>query len=137
MPKIVRLIIPVIAIVLGIVAVVSGVRKLVNKDLYDSTVTATIVDIQEEWDHSGEDSTLIYHVYVDYEVDGVKYEHVESPEADNTMRVGDKIDLLYQSKDPTELSGKNITGSSILIIAIGAVVAVGGIVAEIKAFVGR
>ena len=137
MPKIVRLIIPVIAIVLGIVAVISGVRKLANKDLYDSTVTATIVDIQEEWDHSGEDSTLIYHVYVDYEVDGVKYEHVESPEADNTMRVGDKIDLLYQSKDPTELSGKNITGSSILIIAIGAVVAVGGIVAEIKAFVGR
>ena len=137
MQKIVRLIIPVIAIVLGIVAVISGVRKLANKDLYDSTVTATIVDIQEEWDHSGEDSTLIYHVYVDYEVDGVKYEHVESPEADNTMRVGDKIDLLYQSKDPTELSGKNITGSSILIIAIGAVVAVGGIVAEIKAFVGR
>lgn len=137
MQKIVRLIIPVIAIVLGIVAVISGVRKLANKDLYDSTVTATIVDIQEEWDHSGEDSTLIYHVYVDYEVDGVKYEHVESPEADNTMRVGDKIDLLYQSKDPTELSGKNITGNSILIIAIGAVVAVGGIIAEIKAFVGR
>jgi len=137
MPKIVRLIIPVIAIVLGIVAVISGVRKLANKNLYDSTVTATIVDIQEEWDHSGEDSTLIYHVYVDYEVDGVKYEHVESPEADNTMRVGDKIDLLYQSKDPTELSGKNITGNSILIIAIGAVVAVGGIIAEIKAFVGR
>ena len=137
MPKIVRLIIPVIAIVLGIIAVISGVRKLVNKDLYDSTVTATIVDIQEEWDHSGEDSTLIYHVYVDYEVDGVKYEHVESPEADNTMRVGDKIDLLYQSKDPTELSGKNITGNSVLIIAIGAVVAVGGIIAEIKAFVGR
>ena len=137
MQKIVRLIIPVIAIVLGIVAVISGVRKLANKDLYDSTVTATIVDIQEEWDHSGEDSTLIYHVYVDYEVDGVKYEHVESPEADNTMRVGDKIDLLYQSKDPTELSGKNITGNSVLIIAIGAVVAVGGIIAEIKAFVGR
>lgn len=137
MQKIVRLIIPVIAIVLGIVAVISGVRKLANKDLYDSTVTATIVDIQEEWDHSGEDSTLIYHVYVDYEVDGVKYEHVESPETSSKMHVGDKIDLLYQSKDPTELSGKNITGNSILIIAIGAVVAVGGIIAEIKAFVGR
>lgn len=137
MQKIVRLIIPIFAIIMGIIAIVSGVHKMATKDLYDSTVTATVVDVQKEWDNTGEDSELVYHVYIDYEVDGVKYEHVESPESDSTMQVGDTIELLYQSKDPTKISGKNITGNSVIMIVVGAIVAIGGIIAEIKAFIRR
>ncbi len=137
MKKITRLLFPIIAVVLGIIAIVSGVHKMATKDLYDSTVTATIVDVQEEWDNTGEDSELVYHVYIDYEVDGVKYEHVESPESDSTMQVGDTIELLYQSKDPSKISGKNITGNSVIMIVIGVVIAIGGIIAEIKAFIRR
>ena len=137
MQKITKLLFPIIAIIMGIIAIVSGVHKMATKDLYDSTVTATVVDVQEEWDHTGEDSELVYHVYIDYEVDGVKYEHVESPESDSTMQVGDKIELLYQSKDPSKISGKNITGNSVIMIVIGAVVAIGGIIAEIRTFIKK
>lgn len=137
MQKILSLVGPIIAIILGIVVVVAGVHKLSTKDLYDSTAQATVVDVQEEIENDGEDTRTVTKVFIDYEVDGVKYEHVEAPESDSTMQIGDTVEILYQSKNPSEYSGKIITGNAAILIAIGAVVALAGIFVEIKTIIRK
>ena len=132
MKKYTPIIFSVLAVVFGIVFIISGITTLKNKDLYDSTVTATIVDIQEEWQTVGEDQQLETVYYIDYEVDGTKYEHVECPESNGKMKVGDTVEILYQSKDPSKISGHNITGNGILFIAFGAAALLGGCFAVIK-----
>ena len=135
--KFVPIIISIFAVVIRIVFVINGITTLKNKDLYDSTVTATGVDVQEEWDNTGEDSNLVRTVYIDYEIDGVKYEHIESPEQNNNMKVGDTVDILYQSKDPSKISGQNITKNSVMFIIIGAIAALGGCFSTLISFLRR
>ena len=132
MKKFLPVILSILVVVFGIVFVVSGITTLKNKDLYDSAVNATVVDIQEEWQTVGEDDQLVNVYYIDYEVDGVKYEHVECPESNGDMKVGDTVEILYQSKDPSKISGHNITSSGVIFIAVGAVVALGGCFAIVK-----
>ena len=95
------------------------------------------MDVQEEWDNTGEDSNLVRTVYIDYEIDGVKYEHIESPEQNNNMKVGDTVDILYQSKDPSKISGQNITKNSVMFIIIGAIAALGGCFSTLISFLRR
>ena len=103
MKKSINIIISIVAVIAGIVFIISGIHTYKNKDLYDSTVTATVVEVVEDIDTSTdpENPETTYTVYIDYEVDGTKYEHVESPESDSTMKEGDTIEILYQSKDPS------------------------------------
>lgn len=137
MKKFAPIIFSILAVVAGVVFAVNGITTLKNKDLYDSTVSATVVDVQEEWDNTGEDSHLVRTVYIDYEIDGVKYEHIESPEQNNDLKVGDTVDILYQSKDPSKISGQNITGNSIIFIVVGAVAALGGCISTLITFIRR
>lgn len=134
MKKPLNILFPIFAVILGIVFVVSGIHKLATKDLYDSTVTATVVDIQEEWDTSADDNSpqTTTHVYIDYEVDGKKYEHVESPEQNGNMKIGDTVEILYQSKDPSKISTKDISKVSAIFIAAGALVAVIGGISTVR-----
>ena len=128
------------AVVFGIIFVVVGIRTLATKDLYDSNVTATIVDIEEEWQTAtdpDEADHLEKTAYVDYEINGQKYEHVLSPVQDDNFNVGDTVELLYQSKDPTKISGQNITSGGIAFIAVGAIVAVGGCISTLRIFIRR
>ena len=116
----------------------SGVNKIKNKDLYDSTVTATVVEVREEYDDTDIDNphTETY-VYIDYEVDGKKYEHVEAPEYSGNIKEGDTMEILYQSKDPSKISGKNITKNATIFIAAGAVAALIGVGLEFRAIKSR
>lgn len=135
MKRFVPLLMALLAVVAGVVFVISGIHTLLNKDLYDSTVTAVIVDAVEEWDYSDPDSSrLITTYYIDYTVGGQKFEHVESPESDSSMKIGDTVEILYQSKDPSKISAKNITTGAVIFIAAGAVVALGGAFSAIRAF---
>ncbi len=134
MKKFAPVIFSILAVIFGTVFIVSGITTLKNKNLYDSTVNATVVDIQEEWQTVGEDDQLVTTYYIDYEVNGVKYEHVECPESNGNMKVGDTVEILYQSKDPSKISGRNITSKGIIFIAGGAVAALGGGIAAIKKF---
>ena len=75
MNKIFKLIFPIVAIVFGIIAIISGAHKMQSKRLYDASTTAVITGIEREWSGTDEDGfdQYDYHVYVDYEVDGKEY----------------------------------------------------------------
>ena len=138
MKKILPIIISVVAIIFGIVAIVNGVKTISERDLYDSTVTATVVDVQEEIDSSDpENAQTNTTVYIDYEIDGTKYEHVEAPEYDSGMQVGDTMEILYQSKNPEKISGQNPSKNGIIFCALGAVFAIVGCVSAIRSFIKR
>lgn len=134
MKKIVRILVSLGVMVLGVVLVVSGINKIRTKNLYDSTVTATVSEVVEELNDTDIDNpTTDTVVYIDYEVDGKKYEHVEAPEFSGNIKEGDKMEILYQSKDPSKISGKNITRTAVIFIAVGSVATLGGAVLTIRA----
>ncbi len=137
MRKILNILLPLGAVVLGIVVIVFGVNKLKTKNLYDMPATAVITGIEREWTGTDSDGfdTYEYHVYVEYEIDGEKYKDVEYPGYDGSMKVGDELEILYQSADPTQISEKNITGSAILIFVAGAVFIVIGLVMSLRALI--
>lgn len=127
MKRLLPVLFSILAVVAGVIFVISGISTLRNKDLYDSSVTATVVDIEEDYDYSDPDNTTTtLTVYIDYEVDGKKYEHVECPETTGSMSIGDKVEILYQSQDPSKISGEHITSSGIIFIVAGALLALGG-----------
>ncbi|MBE6720616.1 MAG: hypothetical protein E7571_08215 [Ruminococcaceae bacterium] len=139
MKKSLNVIFPIIAVIAGIIFIISGIHTYKNKDLYDSTVTATVVEVVEDIDTvtDPENPETTYTVYIDYEVDGTKYEHVESPESDSTMKEGDTIEILYQSKDPSKITAKNVGKTSLIFIVLGAIVAIGGGFSVFRAFIKR
>ena len=138
MKKLISIILSIVFIVVGVFFVINGISTLKDKDLYDSEVTATVTDVQEYWDDSDpEDAHTELTVYIDYEVDGKKYEHVECPETSGSMSVGDKVDILYQSGDPSKISGHNITGGAVIFIAAGAIVAIAGCFSTFKSIIKK
>lgn len=140
MNKLISIILSVVAVIAGIAFVVVGIVQIANKDKYDSTVTATIVDIQEEWETATDPDDvdrLVKTAYIDYEINGVKYEHVLSPEQDDNYKVGDTVEILYQSEHPEKISSKNITLSAFIFIGLGLAVAVFGCVSTLKSLKAR
>ncbi len=111
MKKTINIIMSVAAVVFGVVFAVTGIKTISEKDLYDTQITATVVDVQEEWESSAdpeEPDRLVNNAYIDYEFDGKKYEHVPAPEQDDNTKVGDSVDILVQSKNPEKISKKYI-----------------------------
>ena len=131
MNKTISIIISIAVVVGGIAFAIMGVMQLVNKDKYDSTVKATIVDIQEEWEPSGDPDgvdSLVKTAYINYEINGVKYEHIPCPTQSDSYKVGDTVDILYQSQNPEKISGQNMTTTSIAFIVCGLLAsAIGGV----------
>ena len=139
MNKIFKLIFPIVAIIFGIIAIITGAHKMQSKRLYDASTTAVITGIEREWSGTDEDGfdQYDYHVYVDYEVDGKEYKQMEYPGYNSSMKNGDTLEIIYQSSNPENFAEKNITGNALIIIAIGSVLTLGGIIGEIRAFVKR
>ena len=125
--RVVKLFVNIACIAFGIIFAVVGIHQLKTKDLYDSTATATVVDIEEHWESDGDGQTLVTTAYITYEVDGVKYEHVESPSSSSSMKIGDEVEILYQSGNPEKYTGTNIGTLSIVFICVGSVVALAGV----------
>lgn len=140
MKKFLPIIMSIGIVVVGIVFVVSGISTIANKDKFDTQITATVVDIQEEWETSAdpdEPDRLVHTAYIDYEVDGKKYEHVLAPEQNDNMKIGDTVDILVQSQNPEKISALNPTKGGVIFIAVGAIAAVAGCVSTIRAFIKR
>ena len=140
MKKILPIIMSVFAVVAGIIFVISGIKTIADKDLYDTNVTATVVDVQEEWQTAAnpeDPDELVKTAYIDYEVDGQKFEHVIAPEQSDSLEVGDTVEILCQSKDPSKISSLNPTKGGIIFIALGALVAVVGAFTAVKLFIRR
>ena len=137
MRKLFSILFAVIFVVAGIVVIVMGVNRLNSKSDYDASTTGVIVGIEREWTGTDEDGfdQYNYTVYINYEVDGQKYENVEYPSYDSSMKKGDEVEVLYQSSDPTNIAEGNLTGNATIMIVIGAVCALVGVVAVVKAIV--
>ena len=129
MNNIKRMVVPLLALVLGVIALVIGIHQNSTKHLYDSTAKASIADIEESWETEADTDMqkLVKTAYIDYEVNGIKYEHVLSPVQDDDFKIGDTVDILYQSSNPEKISAPNIGTTSVIFIIVGALVAVGGL----------
>lgn len=140
MKKTLNILLSIGAVVVGIIFVITGIHQLTTKDLYDSTATATIVDIQEEWQSAADPEDpdeLVKTAYIDYEVDGTKYEHVLAPQQNDNYKVGDTVEILYQSKDPSKYSSKEIGKSAAIFIGLGAIVAIVGLGTAVRLFIKK
>ncbi len=140
MKKTISIVMSVAAVVFGIVFAVSGIKTISEKDLYDTQITATVVDVQEEWESSAdpeEPDRLVNTAYIDYEFDGKKYEHVPAPEQDDNIKVGDSVDILVQSKNPEKISGLNPTKGGVIFIVLGILVAIAGCVSAVRTFIKK
>ena len=137
MRKLSNIFFPIIAIVVGIVVIVMGVKNLNSRKLYDASTTGVIVGIEREWTGTDEDGfdQYNYTVYIDYEVDGQKFENVQYPSYDSSMKKGDEVEVLYQSSDPTNIAEGNLTGNATIMIVIGAVCTLFGAAAVVKSII--
>lgn len=140
MKRIISIIMSIGAVVVGIIFVISGIKTIAEKDLYDTQITATVVDVQQEWESSAdpeEPDRLVDTAYIDYEIDGKKFEHVLSPEQNDNLSVGDTVDILVQSKNPEKISALNPTTGGVIFIAVGALAALLGCVSTIRLLIKR
>ena len=137
MRKLFSIIFAVVFVVAGVFVIVMGVNRLNSKKDYDASPTGVIGGIEREWsgtDEGGFDQ-YDYTVYVNYEVDGQKYENVKYPSYDSSMQKGDEVEVLYQSSDPTNIAEGNLTGNATIMIVIGAVCTLAGVAAVVKAII--
>ena len=140
MNRIISIVMSIAAVVFGVVFAVSGIKTVSEKDLYDTQIKATVVDMQEEWESSADPDqpdSLVNTAYIDYEVNGKKYEHVLSPEQDESLKIGDTVDILVQSKNPEKISALNPSKGGVIFIVLGVLVAIAGCVSVIKAFIRK
>lgn len=137
MRKLFSFIFAVVFVVAGVFVIVMGVNRLNSKKDYDASTTGVIVGIEREWSGTDEDGfdQYDYTVYVNYEVDGQKYENVKYPSYDSSMQKGDEVEVLYQSSDPTNIAEGNLTGNATIMIVIGAVCTLFGVAAVVKAII--
>ena len=137
MRKLFSIIFAVVFVVAGVFVIVMGVNRLNSKKDYDASTTGVIVGIEREWCGTDEDGfdQYDYTVYVNYEVDGQKYENVKYPSYDSSMQKGDEVEVLYQSSDPTNIAEGNLTGNATIMIVIGAVCTLFGVAAVVKAII--
>ena len=135
-----KFILPLFAVVLGIIALVVGIKTNATKHLYDSTVTATVVDVQEDFVAATDENETDHFektAYITYEVNGVKYENVQSPYNDENVEIGDKVDILYQSQNPEKYAATNNATAGIAFIIVGAVVTLIGLAGTVITFLKR
>ena len=136
MNKIINIAVPFLAIILGIVAMVAGIVQFANRDKYNTTVIANVVEIREEWENAAtEDSVdhLVKTAYIEYEVNGVKYGPVPAPVQKDSYEVGDKMEILYQSEKPEKISDPNVAETAAIFIGLGLIATLAGAFLAFKA----
>lgn len=86
------------AIIIGVVFIIISVLAMFAPEQEMGTTTATIVEIQEEYDPTVQETN--YHVFVDYPAIGGMYRHVELGSYHTGMKVGDEIEVEYFMDEP-------------------------------------
>lgn len=116
------------ALILTGLSVIGIVRK---DDAEYRDVEATIVRINEEYDQINEQYE--YTVFVDYEVDGVKYKSVEYGAYDSSMEIGDTVEAKYDVNNPEVIEAEGSEKVPYIVGGVGIAVAVFGVFMLIKA----
>lgn len=122
--------VPVIAVIGGIVFVVMGITNLAhihNFDPVDVTVTQVEMITGIDGDGIGDDETIYY---VHYEVDGKAYEEILQF-AEEDYQIGDTASVLYDPEDPSYVTDAS-KGSSVFRICFGALFVVFGVYAFLR-----
>lgn len=125
----------VVLVLMGLLfSVVSVVILVKDKDTVYEKVDATIVNIEEYYDSSAEEYS--HTVYVDYEVDGVKYTDKEYGSYNSSMKVGDTVTGQYDVNTPELIQAEGSENIPYIIGGVGLVVLAVGIIKLIKAIMG-
>ena len=129
----------VISILVSLMFLVGGLIFFFCYDpaAYDSQGTGTVADIVESFDTAGDMDDTHYDVYIDYTVDGKKYEHVEYFEYHTGMKVGDKVEFFYMSRDPSQIAGSSKNAGPYIGLAFAVVGLVMLVVTVVRMIRGR
>ena len=130
--KTVKILTSVSAIVIALLLLGLSILGILKKDeVTYKDVQATIVRIEEEYNQTEEQYE--YTVFVDYEVDGVRYKGVEYGAYDSSMNIGDKVTAKYNTENPEFIQAEGSEKVPYIVGAAGFAVAVFGIVSLVKA----
>lgn len=104
----------------------------VTKNYLETESVVTRTELVEEADSQNKDKDELYTIYVKYTVDGVEYEEIYGDF--HGYKEGDRIKILYNPADPTEIAQPGNTpllALAFVIAGLGSLA--GGIVSAIKA----
>ena len=121
---------------LGIICIIVSICCFVidnnNKYYIKTTAVVSKAELVEEatTDAEGNEVEATYKVYVKYTVDGEEYEE-ELGELSG-IKKGDKMEILYNPKDPTQIAQPSNLLVSLVFLVVGIVSLIFGIVSSIK-----
>ena len=122
---------------LGIICIVMSIFMFVmgneHKDYIKTQAVVSKMELVEEatTDAEGNDVEATYKVYVKYTVDGKDYEE-ELGELSGYEK-GDKLDIVYNPKDPTQISQPSSVIFTICLLVGGIAAIIGGVLSSIAA----
>lgn len=123
----------------GLVILGISIFVCLNYHDLDGKTNAIIVDIQKELiDVFTDDNDLYpeeqydYKVFIDYSVDGQEYKHVQYDSYDSSMKVGQEIEIQYDTKDPSNIQSTNSKTFIYAFIVIGALASTFGVFRTVK-----
>ena len=94
------------------------------------TTKGIIVDIEEYYDSI--DDSNSYTTYIDYEVNGTKYEHVQYGSYNSSMKINDEIVVYYDPEDPTLIQAEGYKKVPYVVLGISTVFTIGSIITMIR-----
>ncbi|MBR1758648.1 MAG: DUF3592 domain-containing protein [Lachnospiraceae bacterium] len=112
--------------IVGAILFAVGVWLLLHPHTNYVDTTATITDVEERIHYDNDDTEVHRNVYfVDYEVNGVSYQHVELDTSSSLWKVGKELTISYDPSDPTKMEVKGSTRmAGIALTATGIILAV-------------
>ena len=129
-----KFVLPLFALVIGIVFVVMGFVDIKQSKSFpeiDVTVTRVEKEISYDADNTMTEETT---VYVSYTVDGEEYEEIILNNASGSLKEGDKLTVHYNPEKPEYVTAATTT-SAIVKIALGAVAALAGVIIGLLAII--
>lgn len=128
----------VVSIIVGLIIFGISLFSLINHKELDGRVEATISDIKREKletvikdEDSFSEDEYEYTVFVNYTVDKKEYKNVKYDRWVSTMKVGDKLEVEYDPKDPSKIQSINGKTDIIILMSLGGLITVFGIVKTI------
>ena len=120
-------------LILIIFGIVVFVITLNNQKFIKIEATVTNVEETQETnvDDDGTNTTTVYNATVNYTVDGKEY--TQTLDNVSKCKVGDKMDIYYNPKDPNQITQTKSIILPIVIIVAGITSLTGGIISAINA----
>ena len=120
-------------LILIIFGIVVFVITLYNQNYIKIEATVTNVEETQETnvDDDGTNTTTVYNATVNYTVGGKEY--TQTLDNVSKCKIGDKMDIYYNPKDPNQITQSKSLILPIVIIVAGIASLVGGIISAVNA----